>query len=402
MKQFKVIAATTALLSIAATTALASGIQTSPLNSVQDIYVGSVGNLPVVTVRNVAVNKQLAKINLQPQSNTFQMKLKGEVECGGVYKNTVFQKKGYMFSEGRLGVGTIQNAYWEVAAGSSSNINKSTHAVTKTVNVPIAAFNGTAYALDVENYIMDKADQHAQNGGNKVDYLRKDHNYNVQVPIRFTADCPNYTRYKVNKQTVIESGDDFITATRMATVRIAYKGDPNLQGNAIVAFQNSQAQQGGYDAGEQNFITVSNGKFLVGPKNLKGKCALEPTFKIQIKGAGDGELKIRINDDGATIHNSPTVSFTKGKAEYSFKHTVGKYTEKQLNKTYHHNFQVYVRMKAKNDPVFPSVYKPVAGAALNWSHTCIKPIVVNPAIAGGGAQNKLYAPKPTRGPLTKK
>ncbi len=401
MKQFTVVATAT-LLSLVSSGALASAIETSGVNSVQDIYVGNVGSKPVITVRNVAGNKQLDHIDLEPQSNTFSMKLKGGVECGVVFKNTVSVKEGYMFREGRLGVGTLQTAYWDVQAGTNSNINKSDHLVTKTVNVPIAAFNGTAHALDLENFILEKADQHAQGGGNKVSYLRQDHNFDVQIPIRFAADCPTYSRHKLfKKQTVIEAGGSYIVAKRMTTIRIAYKGDPNLTGTVSLAARNPSAQQGGYNAGTQNFIDINSGKFLIGPVKLKGKCALEGDFKIEIKGAGDGDLKIRINDDGGTIHDSPTVSFSQGKAVYSFKKKVGQYSENQLNKTYGHKYQVYVKAKTKNEAFFPSHYTPVSGAFLNWDHTCIRPVVVNPAIRGGGHNDKVYAPAKPKPPRAK-
>ncbi len=403
MKKMTAIALTTTLTSLVAFNSHAiTKPSTGGTGVIQDISVGDVGSQPVIVVRNISVNKQLGSINLQPQSNTIQMKLKGDVECGGVFLDSIKSKVGYSFKSARLGVGPEQSAYWDVAAGSSSNINKSGHIVTKTLNVPIADFVGTAHEIDVAELVMQMANQHAQNGGNKVTYLQQDHNYSVQVPIRFAAECQKYTRNKISKKTTF-TGIPGLVSSKMINVRVAYKGDKNLIGNVLQAANNSPAQQGGYAANQQNFIDVNSGKFLIGPKKLKGKCALEPDFKIELTGAGDGDVKLRINDDGNTIHHSPVVAFNSGKATYSFKKKVGQFNENILNKTYDHEYQVYIKVKTKNETSFPTHWQPVSGAALNWEHTCIRPVVVNPIIRGGTPTNKLDAPtKPGRGPLKKK
>ncbi len=404
MKQMTTFAVTTALTSLVAFNSYALKPATHGTGIVQEINVGDVGNQPVVIVRNMAVNKQLASINLQPQSNSLQMKLKGDVKCGGAYINNVIEKIGYTFMSARIGVGPEQEAYWDVPAGASNDLNKANHSVIKTLNVPIAEFNGTAHEIDVSEFVMQKAAQHAQNGGNKVDYLRKDHNYYVQVPIRFQADCRKYTRKKISKKTIIEAGETNIVASKMINVRIAYKGDKNLTGTALLAANNSQAQVGGYNGGpnqsqgkfqaQEQKPSISSGKFLVAPHKLKGKCALDAEFTVEVKGAGEGHVRIRIDDTGKQVHQSPSLAFNNGKAVYSFKTTVGTGSQGLLNATFSHPYQIKVRTKGKNDPTFPNNWTPIAGASVIWQHTCTNPVTVNPAIGGTG--KKLYAPnKPT-------
>ncbi|MFT6558480.1 hypothetical protein [Sneathiella sp.] len=390
MRQIATFAVTATLTTLIAAQSHAIKPATQGLNINQEISVHDVGTVPTITVRNTSANKQLSALSLQTEKNSIQIKMKGEVECGGTYFENYRKREGYAFKEGRLGVGTEEDIYWDVQAGTSNNINKSSHAITKTLTVNLAHFNGTEHEINAAAYVLQKANQHAGNGGNKINYLRQDHVYNVKVPIRFQADCRKFTRYKIKKETVIESGADNIVATRLINVKIAYKGDKNLTGSLSAQLIPSQGQGNTINAGPQNFISVDSGTFLEGIKKLKGKCVLEPSFKIELKGSGDGQVKIRINDGSSTIYDSAPVTFSKGKAVLTFSKKVGLPGSNQLNKTYQHEYQVYVRTKTNNEEQFPAAFQIVHGAALDWEHTCIQPVVVNPAIGNTGS--KVFAP----------
>lgn len=373
---------------------------TQGLGITQEIDVQSIGGTPVIKVKNNPMGNQLNAIKLVTEGTTVDFSLKGDVECGGVISENFNIKSGVTFRSARIGAGNDNEFFYMLDAGVSNDIKKHTHTVTKAVKVPFVKFNGTAYLSDPAGFVMKAANQHAANGGNKIQYLREDHSYVVKLPIRFEATCQHYIRKKIAKKTIYETPDT-LEVSKLVNVRIDYKGDKSLIATGGLALGNTGGGAGGFNTGPQNFISVNSGKFLIGPKNLKGKCALEPQFKIELKGAGDGQVKIRINDGGKTLINSQAVNFTKGKATYTFKTKVGfAGNQTVLNKLYAHNYKVYVKAKTNKEQFFPGNFQLVPGATLQWNHTCIKPIVLNPALSGG-PKNKLYAPKPPAKPARK-
>jgi len=390
-----------AFSTIAAHNALAVQPATQGLGITQEIDVQSLGGMPVIKVKNNPVGNQLNAIKLVTEGTAVDFSLKGNVECGGVINENFNIKSGVTFRTARIGAGDDNEFFHMLDAGVSNDIKKHTHTVTKSVKVPFSKFNGTTYLSDPAGFVMKAANQHAANGGNKIQYLREDHSYIVKLPIRFEATCQHYIRKKIAKKTIYETPDN-LEVSKLVSVRVDYKGDKSLIATGGIALGNTGGASGGFNAGPQNFISVNSGKFLIGPKNLKGKCALEPQFKIELKGAGDGQIKIRINDGGKTLINSPTITFTKGKATYSFKTKVGHAGfQTVLNKLYAHNYRVYVKAKTNNEQFFPGNFQQVTGATLQWNHTCIKPVVLNPALSGSPTK-KLYAPKPPASPARKK
>ncbi len=296
MKKFTVVMVATAALSLSATVAEAVKPATGGSSTYKDqeVSVSNVGNQPVITVQNLSVSNHINDLNLQPSGNSIQVKLKGDVECGGVLFENYKEKIGTSFREGRLGVGTEQTAYWDVQAGSSSNINKSSHTVTKTLNVPVNAFNGTAHEINAVDVILQKAAQHA---GGEADYLRQDRNIYVQIPVRFQAECQKYTRLKIAKETIIEAGGDYLVDTKMINVRIAYKGDADLIGKAKLNAQLGGNLPNQFQVGEQAFKLVS-ADFMPNIPHYYGKCipAKNPKIRVNYKMSGDksGVMDFRI------------------------------------------------------------------------------------------------------------
>ncbi|MCG8493610.1 MAG: hypothetical protein MI743_18475 [Sneathiellales bacterium] len=365
---------------------------TQGLGAPQEIDVSSLGGTPIIRVKNNPAGNQLNAIKLVTDGTTVDFSLKGDVECGGSVSENFNIKSGTTFRTARIGAGNDNEFFYMLDAGVSNDINIHSHSVTKSVKVPFNKFNGTSYLSDPAGLVMKAANLHAANGGNKIQYLRNDHSYIVKLPIRFEATCQKYIRKKIAKKTIYE-GSSNLEVSKLVNVRIDYKGDKSLIATGGIALGKTGGGVGGFNAGQQNFISVNSGQFLIGQKNLKGKCAMEPQFKIELKGAGDGQVKIRINDGGKTLINSQAISFSKGKATYTFKTKVG-YAGNQtvLNKLYAHNYKVYVKAKTHKDQFFPGNFQMVPGATLQWTHTCIKPIVLNPAFSGG-PKNKIFAPK---------
>lgn len=101
--------------------------------------------------------------------------------------------------------------------------------------------------------------------------------------------------------------------------------------------------------------------------------------------------------------SGPSLAFTQGSVVHDFSQKL-LYIGSDLNKKKDHKYRVYVKVKKNTDNFFPSNYQSLP-IALNWSHTCIKPVVVNPKLgtqgSGGLKYNNAPAASQTQTPKLK-
>lgn len=198
------------------------------------------GETPVLTVSNTSPSNKLGQVKLESGQNTLSIKTKGNTACKGITKETLLKREGYFYARGTLGVGT-ETAAWQTQVHESNNIDMISNEVSKTIQVPLAALKAAPQPFDPGALVMLKAHQ----SGDKLNYLRSDQSFTVQLPVRFEAVCKPYLRYKVKKQTVIEAGDSGGSiAYLFIPVRIDYQGDPDL-----IAFSPSVVQSPGQPGG---------------------------------------------------------------------------------------------------------------------------------------------------------
>jgi len=336
------------------------------------------GATPEVTVKNVANTNQMKDLQLSVLENNISVGVGGYVDCKGTVSENISKREGYFLSGGAFGVG--RNALeMKEDLPSSSNINHISDMDAHTFIVPIGLLDNPELDVDPVEIVMAAANA----APSKIAYLRQDHIIEVNLPVRFEATCSAYSRDKIFKNTIVEANQPLSYAIKEGKLRIHYEGDPDLQQISLKLGQ-AMGGNGQIQAGPQNFIQVTGGSFLQGEVHKKGNCPMDANFKLQLTGAGDGQVKIRINDGGATIHNSQALAFTQGKVTYDFSQ---KLFYKLLNVKQDHNYRVYYSAKAANENFFPSSYQPLP-ISLDWSHTCIKEVKVNPSLQlpGQGGQ----------------
>lgn len=227
---------------------------------------------PVLTVSNTSPSNKLGQVKLAASQSTLSIKMKGNTACKGVTKETLLKREGYFLARGTLGVGT-EAAVWQTQVHESGNINLVSKEVSKTIQVPLAVLKAAPQPFDPGALVMIKANQ----SGNKLNYLRHNQSFTVQLPVRHEAVCKPYIRYKVKKQTVIEAGDSGGSiAYVLIPVRINYQGDPDLTAFSPLTKAPGQPQPGGLKPAFQAQPAA--------PSSL-GLAPARPTAKPQRQGA---------------------------------------------------------------------------------------------------------------------
>lgn len=297
----------------------------------------------------------------------------GNVTCTGTQVENWQKREGHFLSGGSFGVGRT-SLILSKALPNSSNINNVSATDSHTFNLSLAKLSGAQIGVNPTALVMAAANA----APNKVTYLRQNHTINVQVPIRFEGLCAAYLRNKVTKKTIVESPETSYH-TKDVTLKIKYIGDPDLQYPPNVQVGNLGGG-GGFQAGPQNSINITGGSVIEGIVNLKTKCPGQAEFKVRVTGNGNGHVKIRVNDGGATVKTSGAIELVNGKADFAFSQNL-LYQAPGQGDT--HQYRIYYSKKTLNENFFPANYQPI-GAAFNWSHTCVKPIKVGVGLGGNG------------------
>lgn len=198
---------------------------------------------------------------------------------------------------------------------------------------------------------------HINNGGTKLDFLQHDHLFQVQRAVSMVGTC-----HRTKGQPSAEAQ----VAQTTVNLNVKYTGNPNLS-NINPQISQALPQNGGFKAG-YNPLALSGGELIAFQPNYVGKCPAEPKFRVKMTGGGTGEVKVRINQGGTTIHNSPAIAFANGEAIYEFTFPVPYEGKNSLNKKVSHDFRLYAKAKDEKEDYFPSHWQYYD--QLTWNHTC--------------------------------
>lgn len=372
-----VISFAAALLSASALVAAtpAQADQTSKTAGTQSIGVALSAGSPEITVRNVANTNKFSDLQLDVLEDKVAIGVSGQITCRGITSENITWRHGDYLGNAKFGIGRT-SFVGQKDIGYSSNINRVHASDVHAFNLPTNLLGHSQIQVNPADVVMAAATQ----SGNKIQYLRQNHTINVTIPIRWEGVCAAYSRNKIIKKTTIESNQPTSYITKDVTLKIKYQGDPDLQPTLNVQLGNNNGGLGGFQAGEQNFINITGATFVEGIKNLKTKCPGQAAFKVRVTGEGNGHVKIRVNDGGATIKTSPAIELVNGKAEFAFSQNL---LYQMAGKGDDHQYRVYYSKKTVNENFFPAGYQPI-GAAFDWTHTCIKPISVGVGLGGNG------------------
>ncbi|WP_420347906.1 hypothetical protein [Pelagibius sp.] len=350
----------------------------SQLFGVADIDIQATPPGPQIVVRNIAGNHHISNVNLAVQGNSFAFGIGGYVECTGVQIENYALREGHLLSGGAFGIGRT-SLLMSKALPDSLSINREGDMDAHTFQVPVALLANPQIDIDPAAIVMAAAEQ----APSKFDYLRKDQVIEVKIPVRWEAQCNSYTHNKITKKTLVEADIDQVSyLTKDVTLKIKYQGDPQLfQMSAKLGGE----QPGQFQVGDQPF-KITSMSFQPDMPHYVGGCPDETTIRVDYMGQGRGEIRIRVNDGGQTIYNSPNIAFDAkdGKQSHEFEIAVPKPPQHQLNQTKHHNLQVYVSGKSEEEQLWPAYYQQMDAAL--WKHRCTP--VMNPVLGGANTGQK--------------
>ncbi|MEO3430405.1 hypothetical protein AAFN88_16225 [Pelagibius sp. CAU 1746] len=393
MPSFKTFAqgASALALGLAALTAPAQAGQTS--DHVYSIQLSRDGISGTVVLKNTSANKHVNAVDIQPTKPNLSISLSGWVSCEKppALAESRLSPNGTKMYFGTLGLGHgqvwEQNVLYEAtylpshAGWDRANPITKAHKETTSVDqdpfvVPLAKVkNGPAnLRFDPVAIFNQKLQDHLDGGGDKVAFLRQNHSFSVDRPISLGATCV-YHYNNPNKNTIGGAWE-----TVMVPLTIHYEGDPAINDTPVLNAQIGGNTPNGFQAGPSPF-KITSMSFQPNMPHHVGACPATTKIRVNYMGQGKGEIRIRINDGGTTIHDSQKIAFDSknGKQFYDFEIETPKASKFDLNKTVAHNLRVYVRGKDADEQIWPSHYE-YKDAAL-WKHRCTPQ--VNPTLSGG-------------------
>ena len=344
---------------------------------------------PEVVVRNVAGNHLLQNLHLAIEGNTIAVNVVGTFGCSGIVFDNWQKREGYFLRSAAFGIGRT-SLLLSKALPESSDINRNSSWSGNLFQMPVAMLGHPQVNVDPVAVVLAAAEQ----APSKIDWLRQDHVLSVKIPLRGEAICDSYLRYKVVKNTIIESTDEVSYLTKDVELKVVYKGDPQLYAvNVNAQLGQGQGLPDQLGGGYQPF-KVTSMQFQPNMPHHIGACPATTKIRVFYQGQGKGEVRIRVNDGSSTIYDSPKVAFDgkNGKQHHDFEIATPKASKFDLNKTVAHALKVYVRGKADSEQVWPAHFQVMDQAT--WNHRCTPQL--NPALGGGtvspGVQLKQPAP----------
>ncbi|GAB4352504.1 MAG: hypothetical protein Kow00114_01230 [Kiloniellaceae bacterium] len=346
----------------------------------------------IVTLQNVSANKHVNAVKIEPTKPSFSLSMAGWVSCEkppygyGAYLDEAKTKLYF----GRLGLANNQVveqgvlhsvqykprfAYWKPKNSSNFSEKTTVDGNASDFVVPLATVkNGPAdLRFDPVALFNAKLQQHVNGGGDAVEFLRKDQSFSVERPVSLGAHCYFSRAGKLK-------GTGGAWETVMVTLTVQYKGDPAINDTPVLNAQIAGGTKNQLQAGPSP-LKITSMQFQPNMPHHVGACPATTKIRVNYMGQGKGEIRIRINDGGKTIHDSQKIAFDSqsGKQFYDFEIETPKASKFDLNKTVAHSLTVYVRGKDENEQLWPATYQPMDNAT--WKHRCTPQ--VNPALGGG-------------------
>ncbi|HMA15997.1 MAG: hypothetical protein ACM35H_02840, partial [Bacteroidota bacterium] len=303
MSPSKTLSAALALgLAALATPALADE---SVLSGVKSMNVMAHGAPPVVTVRNVAANHNLASLKLAVQENQIPLSVGGAVDCLGTTSENLTWRHGTYLRDGAFGIGRT-SLLLSKQVPYSGDIDRVSKMDAQTFQLPVAQLAHPQIGVDPVAVVL----RHADKAPDRLHYLRQNHVIIEQIPIRWESTCATYSRNKISKKTIIEAYDQPLShVVKYANLRIEYQGDPQLFAvNVNAQLGQGQGLPNQVEVGAQPF-KITSMQFQPNMPHHIGACPAKTMLRVSYMGQGKGEIRIRINEGGKTIHNSSVIAF---------------------------------------------------------------------------------------------
>ncbi|WP_422367142.1 hypothetical protein [Pelagibius sp.] len=338
-----------------------------------------------VVLQNTSANKDLNAVNIQPKSNTLELDLFGHIKCSKDKKITSHKARAYFGPVNLVNdqINATTALYEDGAAFPgfilwTGNLNGWVTEANEDIpfSIPLAQIKqgSPAVRFDPVAELNKKLQTHLGEGKSKASFYQKEQFFTVQRPITLAGWCKR-------SPGVAKAG----YRTVMMALTIRYEGDPEVKNTPVLSPKIGGQQPGQFQVGDQPF-KITSMTFQPDMPHYVGGCPDEATIRVDYIGQGRGEIRIRVNDGGQTIYDSPKIAFDSkdGKQSHDFEIAVPKPPQHQLNQTKHHNLKVYVRGKGEDEQFWPAHYQQMDAAL--WKHRCTP--VMNPVLGGANTGQK--------------
>ncbi|WP_169568255.1 hypothetical protein [Sneathiella limimaris] len=363
---------------------------------VKDVTLTFTGQAAQITIKNEATKKHINFLNPQVQESKLYFDISGNATCK---KGSSINGVGaYMFF-GTVSInGDKLNSFNTLHKQGSMNIawhdgDKVVEAQYDTYEVPLSKVKQghPALRVDAVEELKKKAQAYVQGGGTLVDFYRQDQHLVLQRPLSLAAVCRKYTNQE----------GSFGYDTKLHTIQITYKGDPEITDKAQLNPQlvSNLGGNGGKQAPEVPFkLTAAD--FMANIPHHNGKClpSQNPMLRVNMKATGSelGAVHLVVYSHSNTYSNygnyyeasgivyNPEVGDAHVDFSFPLKDMLSqdKYSYMAIHdgKTYHHNMRIKARWKTLPDGEWGAFQEFDTGT---FKHTC-KPQVAVPLGGQGG------------------
>ncbi|MBO6826520.1 MAG: hypothetical protein JJ879_09980 [Sneathiella sp.] len=307
------------VLAMGAFSAAEANSSRSNASQVKDVTLSQPGINFHVKLENKANNKHINNIDIQPMSDVMAFPLKGFVQCAKDKSVSFSSAKVYFGSVQRTGktvvpVNVLHEAKYFPTASEWTGLIGGWVAEGgnyQPYEVPLSAVkNGPAdLRIDPIAEFNKKLQKHINEGGSKLEFLKKEHLITINRPISLVGTCRESIDFSKS-----EFGSGY--ETQSIPVTIHYKGDPDLYGGI-------QKDNTANDFAA--LFQVTSASVTPHVKDYVGECPVDLKFRLSMKAQGAGTVKFRLIGEKGYKGGVHTINFTKndlGSKIYDFSHAI--------------------------------------------------------------------------------
>lgn len=363
------------------------GIEKVDLTLAQSVY--------TVNLQEMSGGSDINAVNVQLLTDKVTFRASGMISCEKVSGIRPFYPLGADIGFGAFNptfgdAGVVHEADFNVGEkyyNNSQNSWVNKPSTVKNWEVPLNKLKNPgkpSYEFDALKIFNAEMQKFINNGGTKTDFLKQDRVIQVERSLSMYTGCSKMNGQ--GKVTKLAYGTD----TEPVTMKIQYKGNPNLTNIAVATTNNGQINMG-YQPLKITYATIKP----YAPSYV-GKCPAELKFRVEIKGQGKGQVKYRIHgkydenyitENLQQIYQSPALEFNapQGGTVHDFVYELPFSGNDVINETIDHQFRLAITWKDEKANYFETTYQTFS--TKDWKRRCTPQVSVGVGgvVNGSGA-----------------
>lgn len=352
------------------------GIEKVDLTLAQSVY--------TVNLQEMSGGSDINAVDVQLLTDKVTFRASGMISCEKVSGTRPFSPMGADIGFGAFNptfgdAGVVHKTDFNIGEkyyNNSQNSWVNKPSTVKNWEVPLNKLKNPgkpSYEFDALKIFNAEMQKFINNGGTKTDFLKQDRVIQVERSLSMHTGCRKMNGQ--GKLTKLAYGTD----TEPVTMKIQYKGNPNLSQVAAPVANNNQV-----DPGYQP-LKITYASITPYAPSYVGKCPANLKFRVEIKGQGKGHVKFRVHgksdenwqaENLTQIYQSVPLAFNapEGGTAADFFYEVPFSGQDVLNKTVNHQFRLAVTWKDEKANTFETHYQTFATKV--WKRRCTPQVSV--------------------------